>query len=249
MSETPDRDFEAEAAAMGWRPPDEFRGDPDKFIPAEDYVKTAEERVPVMLATQKNLIKKVQGLESAIEEQGRHHNKLMEQRVEEARAAEREKMREAVAEGDTDAYNAAEKRHDAIVDPAPAPSPAPTDPDLDQFVARNQWYKKDTAMTGAAEAYSVELAQKGIKGADNYAQVEKYIMDEFPHKFSNPNRDDPPSVGRSRAPAKKNGRAFANLPDDAKAAFKKFHKMGVYGRGKSEEDAQKEYLAVYQWED
>ena len=47
-TETPSPDIEARARAMGWRPQEEFNGDPAKWKPAEDFVAKGENDLPVL---------------------------------------------------------------------------------------------------------------------------------------------------------------------------------------------------------
>lgn len=249
MSEEAERDYETEARGMGWKPPEEFKGDPDKHISAEKYVTRGETQIPLMLANQKRMTADLQSMKSSMEFQAQHFEKSTKQQVDAARKAERETMRTAVVDGDTDTYAAAEKRLDNIVDPTPTPKAAPVDEDLQEFKKNNDWYGKDLAMTGAAEAYSNMLADtKKLGGADNYNQVVEYIKTEFPHKFGNPRRDDPPAVGDARRAPKNAGKSFSNLPADAQDSFDRFYKDGVFGKDTKIEDAQKKYVSTYQWD-
>jgi len=46
---------ETKAKAMGWSPKDEFRGDPDRWVDAETYVRRGEEFIPFLRANNKKL--------------------------------------------------------------------------------------------------------------------------------------------------------------------------------------------------
>ncbi len=47
--------FEVRAKEMGWAPKEEFRGDPEKWIDAETYVKRGEELMPILRANNRKL--------------------------------------------------------------------------------------------------------------------------------------------------------------------------------------------------
>lgn len=49
------RDFESEARGMGWKPKEEFRGDPDRWSDAETYVKRGEEFLPIVQSNNRKL--------------------------------------------------------------------------------------------------------------------------------------------------------------------------------------------------
>ena len=48
-------DVETRAKAMGWQPQSEFRGDPAKWRPAEEYVQRGEELLPIVQASERRL--------------------------------------------------------------------------------------------------------------------------------------------------------------------------------------------------
>ena len=68
-------EMQAKAAAMGWIAPEHYRGDPERFITAEEYIRRGEEVIPIIRANAKKLEEKLEAsarknaeLESALRE-------------------------------------------------------------------------------------------------------------------------------------------------------------------------------------
>jgi hypothetical protein len=78
------------------------------------------------------------------------------------------------------------------------------------------------------------------------AETKKRVMERFPEDFGiNPRREQAASVAAPNggtAPAKKKGRTFDDLPQDAKKAYEKFAK--IFGKDYTKE----KYLASYDWD-
>ena len=48
-------EVETRALAMGWQPKEQFKGDPSKWRPAEEYVQRGEELLPIVQASERRL--------------------------------------------------------------------------------------------------------------------------------------------------------------------------------------------------
>ena len=69
---------EERAKTMGWTPQDQFKGDPARWIPAEAYVKRAEEEMPILRGTLKKLEGSVGEQSRIIKEQAAENKRLNE---------------------------------------------------------------------------------------------------------------------------------------------------------------------------
>ena len=250
----PGRDFESEARTMGWVPEEDFRGDPNKHIPAQEFVERGEQKIPLLIANNKKLTNKVDELSRAIDYQSHHHEEALKQANERSRQAVEDDMLKAVDEGDRETFLNLKKKRDDIKDPEPVKTVPKVPPAFVQFEVENLWYNSDTAMTAVAQAESQRLAKEfpSLSIENNLARTKAAVEKAFPHKFTsndgNPRRDEPGAVGGGKPRTKSSGRTFTSLPDDAKQAFERFHKDKVFGKDTSKEDAQKQYLSTYQWD-
>ena len=234
------QDFESAAKAMGWVPQDEFKGDPDKHIDAQEFVERGEKSLPLLLANQKKLTEKVAELQTGIEFQ----NNLHAQETERLVAHYESEMRAAVKEGDEKAYENAENAKKQVEEKqrqAPAPHQGET-----EFAARNDWYKHDSSRTAVAVAESQRLMAEfpDLPWEQHMVRVENHVKAEFPHKYQTETRPGSPVSAPRDGMNGRNSMTFANLPQEAKDACAKFQKNKILKPGK---EGQEQYLATYDW--
>lgn len=100
-----------------------------------------------------------------------------------------------------------------------------------EFVAwtnRNQWYNTSLPMKAFAEAVAVELQSAGERDpARILKEVETRVRKEFPHKFTNPNRERPGAVEGGANKANAAAKADYPLSPEEKKTMDKLVRMGV----------------------
>jgi hypothetical protein len=191
-------DIEARAREMGWRPlpenPDdpqdgEFRGDPDKFVPAEEFVDRGEKILPIVLSHKKQLEKDIAELRAAnmqitqlfrnsteaIEALKEAHEADVARAVEKERARLKAELRAARREDDDDRIEALEDELDNLPSTAGAtnkgaqrkeePQAVQLTSEFTAWMGANPWYGKDLRRTSLAEAIGVELRQNPANNA------------------------------------------------------------------------------------
>ena len=232
--------FEEVATGLGWANAEDWRGDPEKHIDAEEFVRRGRESMPLMRSNMQRQDEKIERLTAAIA----YQNDLHAKEGERMKADFADKMRAAVQEGDTEAYDAAKKSHDAVVD---VEAPATTDEPRDAaFAERNSWYNVDPVKTNAAMVESARLQNiaPGLSQEDHEKAIELHIAKEFGAKPVTQKPGSPVTKPRAGgAPA--SGKTFNQLPDDAKAAFTDFVKSKVF---KDTDEDRARYLEHYSWD-
>ncbi len=215
-------DIETRARMMGHVPLEEFKGDPEKWIDAETFVKRAETELPIALGTIKTLERKLDRVEKrftevtdTLEQFGKYHQTALEREtaksaaeyqrgIEEATA----QMRQAAEEGDVDAFDKAKAKSDALIGEAakltekseagPEGDGKPKiDPEINrQWVEDNSWFVKEFKMHKFAKECGDFLAitQPALKQGEQLEEIVKMVKEEFPDYFGNPNRKKTPSV-------------------------------------------------------
>lgn len=183
---------EQEALAQGWRPKEEFDGDPDRFIDAGEFVRRGE-----LFSKIDHQNRELKQLRQAIDQFKQHHANVDKAAYDRALADLKRQRKEALAEGDVEKFaeldeqveGLKEDRDQAISrqrqESAQAQQP---DPAFGQWLQKNQWYQNDPIMKGAADSFGIQLAKQGVEPLEVLKQVEKKIKEEFKHKFENPNR-------------------------------------------------------------
>ena len=250
------------ARRLGWRPQEEYNGRRE-WVPAEKFIETAENELPVLRENLRRLdnlyTKDVGSLKNELSEvkqvltDFREFSTRAEQRAyEKARRELLEKRDVAVAHADTETFKQIDKEIEALdttVKPkAPEPKKEdglpPPDPAITAWIAENAWFTTDPEMMAYAKAQDQFLmtAKPGMSVADRLAEVKNRTKKEYPDKFGNPKREQASSVAEPGAPPtrQKKGKSYDDLPADAKAACDKYVKTIP---GYKRED----YVRDYDW--
>ena len=238
---TPTRDWESEAADMGWQPKDEWKKDPDQWRSAEDFVKRGEEifgfirndrdrererRISVE-GSMAGRLKRLEGQYlTAMERQKERHEADLKEIG--------ESKLKAVEDGDVPAYKALETRQDALGDTPQVPEQSDTslgsDDDaktLREWSEKNPWFASNAAMRALATATAGTIAQAGGGVTEQIEAGEAEVRKRFPEHFeTRPSTVETGGQALRRAPKAK---GVAELPREAREAFDSFVRMKIYG--------------------
>lgn len=208
---------EVEARASGWVPKDEYHGDENKWVDADEFVR----RGPLFekINVQSRELKEVK---KALDQLKVHHASVKEAAYKEALAKLKAEKREAFVEGDPDkvididdqiAQVKEEQRQFTQTRQAEIAHEVQqtVHPEFEAWTNRNSWYTSNKPMKAFADELGVELKSQGLSPTEILKKVEIQIREEFPQKFRNPNRDKTSSV---EGASKGTGRA-ANSGDDS----------------------------------
>lgn len=191
---------ESEARASGWVPKEEYHGDENKWVDADEFVR----RGPLFekINVQSRELKEVK---KALDQLKAHHANVKETAYKEALAQLRVEKREAFVDGDPDKILEIDDKIDAIKEEQRQYErnrtheiresvEAEAHPEFVAWASRNTWYESNGPMRAFADALGMELSANGMKPSEILKKVEAQIKEEFPHKFRNANRDRTPSV-------------------------------------------------------
>lgn len=183
---------EVKARELGWVPKEEFRGDPEKWIDADTFVKRGEELMPLLKANNKRQAEKISQLETeirstkeALKDATEAINALKET-TSKAAIAEvkaqvksiKEKLVEAKKEGDVEAEVELQEKLDEAKEavrqaekPVIAKTAAATDtqpdyttnPEWVAWTKDNPWFGQDKRKTSLALGIAQELREQGVK--------------------------------------------------------------------------------------
>ncbi len=226
--------YHEQALEMGWRPQEEWSGDPEDFVDAKEFVqrKSFYDRI----STQSNEIKE---LKRTLSEFSDHFRKVEDytrkQVLDELRAAKRE----ALEVGNTDEvirideaitdFKVNEKeleRQKAEKQAAQANQPAP---ELVEWQSRNKWYTTNPEMTRYADVIARGLVAANPDG-DKVAilkEIEKEVRQRFPDEFKSKRRDAAPAVESSSGGAKPKVDKAVGTPEEMAVAAR-FVRAGLY---------------------
>lgn len=187
-------ELEQRALDMGWRPKEEFNGNEDDFIDAKEFVR----RQPLFDKIETST-KEVKALRKAFEALKGHYTKVQETEYNRALSALQEAREEAITNADGASFTKLDKEIKKVeAQMAEVQKPLEVPPEVPQeftnWTNKNQWYTNTSYMRKWADDYGTDLAKQGMSPADVLRKVEEGVRKEFPHKFTNPNKANAPSV-------------------------------------------------------
>lgn len=179
---------ETQARSMGWAPKEDFKGDPEKWVDAAEFVRRGEEYVPFLRAERGRLNADLakertarQGLEAQLADLRESVETMKKTSIEETKRqvkAERERVKaelvKARKDGDHEAAVNLEddlREIDKALDKAEAPAPAPkqakqppadpaSDPVFTAWLDENPWMS-DPIKSAAATAIAEQMRKAG----------------------------------------------------------------------------------------
>lgn len=239
--------IEEKAREMGWRPKDEWEGDPDEWRDAKEFVdrKPLYEKIDHQNREIKEMRKAINALQG-------HYQKVRE--TEYARAMEdlRTEYKKALREGDEDKIiEAQEKMADvkaeqkaAEIAAKQAQKTAPNlSPEFVKWVESNSWYGQDQEMRILADQIGVSFVRSNPEktAQDMLNYVSKRMRNLYPEKFRNLNRDkeslvDTGSSGSKKLVTKKDD---FTLTDEEVTVMKALVRQGVMTEEEYKQDIKK----------
>lgn len=255
-------EIEKEAKTLGWSPKEEFRGDPEKWVDAETYVKRGKETLPILKENLERLTKKFESLEAARQQDKKTFEqfrefatkaeerayKQAEENYKKDLASLKKELKSAAKEGDEGEIDRIASSIDSLKPPDPPKKEPPKPDEAPEFIdwkTRNSWYGTDPERTIYADSVATFVASTNptLKGAEFFDTVGKHVKEKFPDKFENQKKNTPPAAegGGEPPPPKDPGkRTFADLPKEGKDAYNYFKSiMPNYTK--------EEYLSQYNW--
>ena len=233
-SSTPQVDaYETEALEQGWRPKDEWQGDPAKWRPAKEFVERGE-----LFGKIDHMGKELKETRKALKMLQEHHTKVKE--VEYQRAVEELKalQKQHLTDGDAEKYLETtelltdlktEQKARAIVAENTTP---PVDPRFTDWTQKNNWYVKDTKMREYADMVGMDYAKKhpNEDPEEVLVYVTQEVKERFKDKFQNPNRNRPNAVEGGTNGTGKPAAARFEMTEDEKRVMNTFVRAGVMSK-------------------
>lgn len=258
-------EVQARAEKMGWIPPSRFKGEPERFVDADQYIERGETILPIVKEHNRRLeselasvraearatAEALKAAQAAIEEIEERHTVQTQRAVEEARAQVKAQLAAASEAGDhvgvaelTDQLTKLNKADEAAnkeekkTPPQPAAFVPP--PEMVEWNRENPWFGTDKRKTALALGIAQELREAGerAQGRDFFDLVSA----ELEKTLGKPSAEEPPPSRVEGARGfgeggggSRGGKTFESLPSDAKAACDADAKRFV-GPGKKYKD-------------
>lgn len=197
------------AAELGWAPKDQFKGDPERWKPADEFIRAGRD-------IQQTLSRELRTVRQEVERFGRVAADITEDRVRQRDQHWQAKLAEAVDAGDHEGARQATQEIAKLAAQQPA-QPASPPSEVADWVSRNEWFTKDPLAAMRAREVTDRLAQQGMSVPQQLEAAERAIRKEFPEHFAAPAKQPPATqTGQSRKAAPSNrARGFADMPAES----------------------------------
>lgn len=237
-------DTEQEAYADGWRPQAEFRGEPEKWVSAAEFMrrKPLFKKIDELKSDGYHTKRELQELKRTLTALSEHHKKVKETEYQRAIRDLQAKKVEAIEDRNGAAVVDIDNQIDEIraqqAELATAASKQVIEPQPSaeylNWVKENTWYTTDQEMHDFADGIGSAYFRRNphLSAADVYDHVNKKVRQAFPEKFENPNRGRAPTVdagnGEARGTLRKG--ASRQLSRDEEEVMNSFVSRGIMTR-------------------
>ncbi len=135
---------EARAREAGWRPKEEFRGDPDEWVPAEEWL----DYTPGKLRKQnRTLEREIGAMRRSLDVVARRQEEMRKRAYDDAYKDIQTRQREAAQDGDMDRYEKLEQEREKLEKPNKDQTPPQgadgIDPAIKTWADQNPWIVND----------------------------------------------------------------------------------------------------------
>lgn len=245
--EAPVRDYEKEAKEhWNWVPKEEYRGDPERWKPAKEFIEDGERILPLVRAREKKLREELTRKDAEFQERLERNEKAnqvafeaLKRRHEEDIERVRRDQRAAVESGDLKEFDRLEKVKDGLEKTAPKIEEAKPaakvqgEEILGKWTKENPWYVDDFDMRDVATRYSGFLAEKNpsITLEENLRQTRAEMERRFPAKFKTAAANGHAAVdsgGDFSGVFKGKGKTSADLPSDVRSVGERYVREGLF---------------------
>lgn len=221
--------YEDQAREQGWKPKEEYEGDPDKWRPAREFVERGElfGKIDIMGRELKETKKALKLLQE-------HNTKIKETEYKRAVDELKALQKKHLEEGNSDGYlettelltdiKAEQKAREVTA------QNTPKQPDIrfTEWVDQNKWYSSDAEMRDYADVVGMGYAQKnpGLDPEDVLKFVTAQVKVRYRDKFQNPNRNKPSTVEGTNTTSSPKTNSF-ELTDDERKVMNTFIRTGA----------------------
>jgi len=207
------------ASELGWRPKDQFRGDPDEWKPAGDFIRASRD-------INQSLSRELRGVRDQVSRMEQVSSRLLADKIAERDSYWQGIHRKAVEDGDVQLAERAVTERDKLRDAAPKQDDG-LPPETAAFVEKNRsWFNVDPLATMRAQEICDSLAKRGTPIPEQLQHAERAIRKEFPELFPKPAK--PPAgvqTGQSRnAASSSRKKGFADMPAESQTMAKQYNK-------------------------
>ena len=216
-------EIETQAREMGWKPKEEYEGDPDRWVSAEIYVA----RAPLYEELERRG-KETKRLRQDIEVLKQSYAKMEEAAYKRALTALKEQRKEAILNNEMDRVVEIDDQIEELKEVKPT-QPQPNVADIQEkvnvWMTENKWYTEDQDLREYADGVGLSLGKKGLPPEEVLEQVAQKVKKMFPEKFQK--KPTAPKVEMTPSGGKPKPADRVELTEDEKKSMRTFVRQGL----------------------
>lgn len=227
-------DEEAEARQLGWKSPDEWKGErPPGYIDnPKDFLTRLENMTPFR-KMREQMEERARKLEATFEAARRRDLDRQQAEHDQRMQALLARQRKAVEEADTETFDQLTQMREQLEKQRPDAEPQPQGDPLESFYGNHEWLKDPIMRDAGAKAIDTAFKQGELPpSADTKTQVEyaeAHVRRYFPHLFKTEEQPKPkPKVDGGGLGANRKRTGFDTLPKDAREVFMRQVQKGIF---------------------
>jgi tetratricopeptide (TPR) repeat protein len=223
--------FEEQAREQGWKPKEEYQGDPSKWRSAKEFVDRGE-----LFTKIDSLGRELKDTKKALAMLQEHHTKVKETEYKKALEELKNLQKKHLEEGNSDGYLEttelltdlkAEQKAREVYEKT-VPQQPQIDPRFATWLDNNKWYQRDEEMRQLADTIGTGYAKMhpNIDPEEVLQYVTNKVKAIYKDKLENPNRTKPNLVGTSDSASGSKTTGF-QLTEDEKRVMNTFIRQGI----------------------
>lgn len=230
---------EQKAMESGWKPKDQYSGDPDKWVSAEEFNRRGELFDKIDIQN-----REIKEMRKAMREILEHQTTVREQAYREALKTLKEEKAKAVEEGNSAAFIAAESKEEELkqawtVEKQEQKAQIKQGPSevFMNFLSENRWYQADQEKREYADRIGITYAKRlgiepGTATPEQEAAVLDYVVTKVNEKYAPTKKAAAVEAGKGSGAAStqsqsKGGIKESDLSPTEKRAMENFVRWGV----------------------
>lgn len=190
-------EVEEQAMDKGWRPREEWDGEPDLWVDAGEFIRRGElmDRISDQTKQLRGAQSEIESLKKDFKSIVEHNKKIAAKEYEKAMRDLKAQKAEAIEDGEAKKVIEIDDRIDELKearreldsdnsDEVPnTPNNQQLPPEVIQWKSENPWYEQDLAMQGAAEAYAADYIYNNPQDQGNLEKILGYVTAKIKTEF------------------------------------------------------------------
>lgn len=222
-------EVEQRAREQGWVPKEEWHGE-GKWRDAEAFLDRGE-----LFGKIDSQNKELRSIRETLNQFKNHHKKVQETAYKKALSDLRAAKKDALIEGDPDKVIEVDEQIQEVREAQAQIEqsrnehvPQEEHPVFANWREQNTWYDNTKKMRLWADARGLELGREGHSPLEVLKQISKEAKEEFPERFSNPNRSKPGAVESTSGRQGKSAADTYTPSEIERTMARKFVKQGLF---------------------